>query len=90
MAKPKKAIREAIKALESDVAKWLPRKKARPAVGARVRLVGAHPWAGETGTVIGMETLSLLPNDGPLPKVALDARPGHYVFITQADQWEPA
>lgn len=90
MARATKAVREGLKALEQDVARWLPRKKEWPAIGARVRLIGAHPWAGEVGMVVGMETLSLLPDDGPRPKVELEVADGRHVFITQADQWEPA
>jgi hypothetical protein len=88
MAKVKKVVREGIKAMQEDVARWMPTRKEWPAVGDRVRLIGATPWAGELGTVTELRPMSVLTEDGPRPVVRLDS--GRFCYITQQDQWEPA
>jgi hypothetical protein len=98
MAKADKAIKQrtkaAIKSLNEDVASWEPRPKGWPEINQRVRLIGAHPWAGHTGLVIAFHEISLFPEEGPKPVVSLDADyrcpNGQTCFILQSDQWERA
>lgn len=42
------------------------------AVGDRVRLIGSHPWAGHTGTVVRLAPAGLA-GPGLYPVVRLDA-----------------
>lgn len=58
-----------------------------PRIGDRVFLVGKHPHAGESGTVVRQEVLGMFPHWGPRPVIELDD--GSECFITDRDHWKP-
>lgn len=82
----KRLIKEGEAAFRAEVEGWMPKPKVLK-IGDRVKLVGSHPWKGETGTVARFEEMALFRREGPQPVVKLDLDYDQECFITQADQW---
>ena len=86
-----RAVAEAAESvLKEETERWLPQPQGLPAVGQRVRLIGAHPWVGYTGRVSRWEQVPWAGSGSPLTAavVELEGTSGRQAGIYGAQDWE--